>query len=113
MGTYRAAYKALLSAVTAHASRQGTKTGQSRFGTWVPTGNSFRCRPASSCRNTSALDARVGAFSPDGTRLFTTFNYGADPANSNSEVEVLDAVTGRDVLTIPVALYDFKFRSQP
>ena len=49
------------------------------------------------------LDARVGAFSPDGTRLFTTFNYGADPANSNSEVEVLDAVTGRDVLTIPVA----------
>jgi WD40 repeat protein/transcriptional regulator with XRE-family HTH domain len=48
------------------------------------------------------LDVRIGPFSPDSSRLFAAFNYGDSPANFHSEIDALDARSGRQLLTIPV-----------
>lgn len=48
-------------------------------------------------------DMRVGAFSPDGSRIFTAFAYGDNPANTGSQVRVLAADTGSVALTIPIS----------
>jgi len=51
------------------------------------------------------VDVRVGGFSPDGSRLSVAVNHYVSDSDSNiaaSEVKLLDTISGRTVLTIPV-----------